>query len=473
MTSNSVPPNSSKSQLRRCFDYIIGDPHASDDPKEFSLRRKQMIILIISLSGFPGPLANMIYFPGSLSIAKEFNTTITTVNGTFSSYMIFMGLGPLFVSVFSDQYGRKRLFLLTTFIGFAASIICAFSTHIAMLIVFRALQAAGTCACMSLGPAVIADTIPIEQRGRAYGFFNVGPMLGPAIGPALGGAMCQYLGWRSTLYFIAILELVLFSLVAIFLPETLRKSDKKNTFVKSFKTMLQMLRDPICITITLYVTVNFACHFLIASSPKSVSTLTELIHDVYGLNEWLVGMVYLSLGVGIVLGSMASGILSDYALRALNTKSIPERRLRATLPSAIGIPLGCLLYGWCTQFGVALYAAVIGLVIYGFFQMVVPVPATIYLVDIHQKQSATAAGVLNCIRSWGSAVTSVLASDLMHAQGIGIFSTTISATSILNVGLAILCIIYGQRWRESRHPSDERQEEMDEIWKSEKEQQAF
>ena len=92
MDHNSLK-SSKPSRLNRLMNYVIGDPYVNDDPKDLSLRHKQMIILIIALSGFPGPLANMIYVPGSLTIAEEFNTTITVVNGTFSSYMVFMGLG--------------------------------------------------------------------------------------------------------------------------------------------------------------------------------------------------------------------------------------------------------------------------------------------------------------------------------------------------------------------------------------------
>lgn len=33
-----------------------------------------------------------------------------------------------------------------------------------------------------IGAGVIADTIPMKQRGRAYGYFYIGPLLGPVIG---------------------------------------------------------------------------------------------------------------------------------------------------------------------------------------------------------------------------------------------------------------------------------------------------
>lgn len=38
-----------------------------------------------------------------------------------------------------------------------------------------------------IGAGVIADMIPVADRGKAYGFFYIGPLVGPVIGPTLGG----------------------------------------------------------------------------------------------------------------------------------------------------------------------------------------------------------------------------------------------------------------------------------------------
>lgn len=194
----------------------------------------------------------------------------------------------------SDTYGRKPMYMLSLSIGIIASIICVFSPNIATLIVFRAIQSCGASSGQTLGAGVIADVVPLAQRGKAYGIFSIGPLFGQAIGPTVGDVLSQYLGWQSTFFFLAILNAALLLMVTVLLPETLRKKrdegevlevvpgededqEKKTVVVKkqvyfkalknlgaAFKPMGMMLRDPTVIMTTIYNSVIFSCLFMAA-----------------------------------------------------------------------------------------------------------------------------------------------------------------------------------------------------------------
>jgi multidrug resistance protein len=105
----------------------------------------------------------------------------------------------------SDVYGRKPMYLMSHALSIVSAFICAVSRNITMLIIFRAFQGCGAGAGQTLGAGVIADTTSMTGRGRAYGFFYIGPLFGPVIGPTIGGVLCLFIGWRSTFYFLAIL----------------------------------------------------------------------------------------------------------------------------------------------------------------------------------------------------------------------------------------------------------------------------
>ncbi|ORY91427.1 major facilitator superfamily domain-containing protein [Syncephalastrum racemosum] len=435
------------------FSFLIGDIHTDDDPMALSNARKQMIIFVVALSGISGPLGSMIYMPGLLSVASDLDTTSAAVNGTVSSYVVFMGVAPLIWASLSDFYGRKRMYLLSILLSIVAAIICARAVNIAMLIVFRALQSAGASASQTLGAGVIADTIPVARRGRAYGFFYIGPLIGPVIGPTIGGFLCQYLGWRSTFYFLAILGAVLFALVAVFLPETLRKKkDVENkqaahSVFRAFAPMIGMLGDPTILVITAYSTVIFGCLYLL--NP----TITDTFQTLYGYNEWQVGLCYLAFGVGLMVGSVLAGQYSDYMLRRLRAKNqgkvIAEMRLRAAVPSFFLIPAGYLIYGWTTQKAIGVYAPIIGLFVYALGQMSAFTPSNVYLVDSQPGRSASAVGINNCFRSIVAAIVTIFSTDALHNLGPGILYTIVAAVNIVNIVFVVIAMIFGQRWREA------------------------
>lgn len=95
-TSASTVINDTKEQhfslLRTWWSSILGDIYAEDNPKEYSERRKNIIILIVALSGISGPIGSLIYMPGVIDITRDLNTTLTTINGTVSAYVVFMGI---------------------------------------------------------------------------------------------------------------------------------------------------------------------------------------------------------------------------------------------------------------------------------------------------------------------------------------------------------------------------------------------
>ena len=62
------------------------------------------------------------------------------------------------------------------------TILCAVSVNIAMLIVFRGVSAIGASSVQSMGAGTLSDIFDSHERGRAYAWYVLGPIMGPAIG---------------------------------------------------------------------------------------------------------------------------------------------------------------------------------------------------------------------------------------------------------------------------------------------------
>lgn len=90
--------------------------------------------------------------------------------------MIMQGLSPSFWGSFSDVLGRRTIFIGTFIVYIAANIALAVSTNYAELMVFRAMQAAGSAATISIGAGVIGDITTSAERGSLVGIFGGGKL---------------------------------------------------------------------------------------------------------------------------------------------------------------------------------------------------------------------------------------------------------------------------------------------------------
>jgi MFS family permease len=119
---------------------------------------------------------------------------------------ILMGYGlvtaTLLLSIgrLADMYGRVRLFRLG-FLFFTIGSILLYltpgtgNTGALELIIFRLIQAVGGAFTMANGAAIITDSFPSSERGKALGINMVAIMSGQFIGLILGGILAIY-DWR-------------------------------------------------------------------------------------------------------------------------------------------------------------------------------------------------------------------------------------------------------------------------------------
>ncbi|KAL9538694.1 hypothetical protein MBANPS3_010746 [Mucor bainieri] len=458
LSSQTVNSNQEGGRFKSTVSKVLGDIYSSDDPQLYSSTRKNTIVLLIALIGINGSMAQLIYMPGILQMADDLNASLPAIDSTVSAYVVFAGIAPLFWSSMSDAYGRKPMYIYSLTIGIVASIICAFSKNIVMLIIFRAIQACGATSGQALGAGVIADLFDVTRRGKAYGAFFVGPLFGTVIGPTIGSLLCQYLGWQATFYFIAIFAGLLLIMLIILLPETLRKSPAskneqcnghKERFValktmrNVFAPMVIMIRDPTVVLITLYNTVIYASLFFLSPS------MTDTFQSVYHFETYQVGLCYLCLGVGLVISSILSGMYSDRIIKRLHKLKGPENvdpemRLSGVRPSFFLIPVGFLIYGWTSQNAVGVYAPLID----ALGQMNSLNPTNVYLVDSKPGKSASAMAINN-LRSVAAAIVTIFSTSIVRAAGPGVVFSILAGISVLNSIPVLLVQRYGKQWRTS------------------------
>jgi MFS family permease len=94
-----------------------------------------------------------------------------------------------------DRYGNKRASLVGLVLFAVASLGCALSSNLWLIVGWRCVQAVGAAALVPTSLGLILTTIPAEGRQHGVRIWAVVGSLGAAAGPAVGGLLVA-MSWR-------------------------------------------------------------------------------------------------------------------------------------------------------------------------------------------------------------------------------------------------------------------------------------
>jgi multidrug resistance protein len=447
-----------------------------DDPeKAMNWPTKKVLgnLAIISIVTFLTPLASSMVAPGVPLILKEFNSTNETI-GAFvvSIYILGYATGPLIIAPLSELYGRLYVYHANNVLFIIWTIACALAPNVGVLLVFRFFAGiAGSCP-ITIGGGSIADMIKQERRGGAMAIFALGPILGPVIGPVAGGYLSEAEGWRWVFWVIAIAGGVAAFFSFIFMRETyppvllarkvarLRKeqdnpnlrsklaSDKspgayfKQSIIRPTK---MLFKSPIVLTLSIYMAVVYGYLYLL------FTTITLVFERDYGFSQGNVGLTYLGIGIGAMLGLVIFGSMSDKIVKRMSAKGEmkPEYRLPPLIPGSFIIPTGLFLYGWSADKHTHWIVPIIGTLFVGFGLLATFMPIQTYLVDAFTIHAASAIAASTVLRSLVGAFLPLAGPKLYAALGLGWGNSLLGFIALAMAPVSWIFFKYGERIRKS------------------------
>ncbi|KAJ7050334.1 major facilitator superfamily domain-containing protein [Mycena amicta] len=114
-------------------------------------------------------------------------------------------------------FGRRTIMLLGIAIFCVGSALCGAATSMNFLIGGRTVQGLGAGAITALIQIIIADLVPLKDRGAFNGIIALAFAIGSGTGPVVGGALAQHGQWRWLFYMNLPICAAAALLVAIFL----------------------------------------------------------------------------------------------------------------------------------------------------------------------------------------------------------------------------------------------------------------
>jgi EmrB/QacA subfamily drug resistance transporter len=142
---------------------------------------------------------------GTLIIAlpdleRSLHTSLLELVWVILVYMIASTVLVLSAGRLSDQFGRKKAYVLGFLVFAAASLGAGFAGSGTELILWRILQGIGGSFLFANAAAIVTDAFPREQLGLAMGTNTMVAAVGLVIGPVLGGALVA-ISWPWVFWF--------------------------------------------------------------------------------------------------------------------------------------------------------------------------------------------------------------------------------------------------------------------------------
>ena len=156
-------------------------------------------------------------------IQRELGLSATGVQWAVNAYLLSLAAFFAYGGRLADTVGHRRIAVTGVVIFAAASTMCGLtpkgSLAEAWIITFRAVQGFGGALLFPAALAVVVQTFPLRERGKALAmFFGIAGGL-TAIGPLLGGYLTQWT-WRAIFWVNIPVAVVALVLIAISKPTT-------------------------------------------------------------------------------------------------------------------------------------------------------------------------------------------------------------------------------------------------------------
>lgn len=175
---------------------VPADAPSIASPKAATGLTKWSVLITVMVGTFMGPLDGSVVNIALPTLTRHFGVTVTTVEWVVVAYLLVISTLLLTFGRLGDIVGLKPLYLAGFAVFVVGSAACAFAWSIWALVAFRAIQAVGAGMLFAVGPAIITQSFPATERGKALGLVGISVSAGLAVGPTLGGLLIAAGGWR-------------------------------------------------------------------------------------------------------------------------------------------------------------------------------------------------------------------------------------------------------------------------------------
>ncbi|MCR5833070.1 MAG: Bcr/CflA family efflux MFS transporter [Selenomonadaceae bacterium] len=201
-----------------------------------------VLVLFITFMNMFIPLSTDLYLPALPEMGNYFNADSFLVGLTLSVFFVVFAVSIVVFGPVSDKYGRKPILIGSAVLYTAASLICALSIDIYMLIAGRTLQAIGAGAIITVATALIKECFRGQMMTKILAISQALGVIAPMFAPIVGGFLLTFTSWHGAFYLLTFLGGINI-IGACLLTETLPEHKRyQGSLLASFSLLGKLLK---------------------------------------------------------------------------------------------------------------------------------------------------------------------------------------------------------------------------------------
>lgn len=205
--------------------------------------KKRQAATIATISAL-GPFQFDTYLPALPALMLFMSTTDSMIQLTVTASLLGMALGQLFMGPISDAYGRHRPLLISMAVFTLSGVACLLATDVTWMIIWRFVLGFSAAGGFVINNAFIRDIASGQKAARLYATQAAIFSVAPVVAPLVGGQLLLLGDWHVVFLFLVILGVIVFTMSATLLPETLPVEKRVNlNFKNTFTSWAFVLRD--------------------------------------------------------------------------------------------------------------------------------------------------------------------------------------------------------------------------------------
>jgi EmrB/QacA subfamily drug resistance transporter len=193
---------------------------------EIDYSRKWYVLAAVGMGILLATIDGSIVNVALPTLVQELDAAFAAVQWVVLAYLLTLTTLLLSMGRLGDMLGKKPIYIAGFVVFTLGSALCGLAPSVQWLIAARVLQALGGSMILSLGMAIVTESFPPSERGKALGISGTMVSIGIVLGPTLGGLILSGLSWHW-IFFVNLPVGLLGTLVALRYIPALRPSGRQ------------------------------------------------------------------------------------------------------------------------------------------------------------------------------------------------------------------------------------------------------